>query len=309
MKFLLFEWMVGGGLFDSDSPLDEGDTFFQQGRAMFSAMADDLTAAGHQVVAPLDPRVYQSDPNALWAQKRENFEPIALRIDLRQTLFDLALEADQIILIAPESDAILAQCYRWIEAFSDKWFGGPLAWVELASDKNLMQDYLLANGIAVPPNEIESGNQWVAKPALGAGSEDVRVLAGAERIAEFKDSKNWRVEQYVSGKSVSVSVIANGGDCCFLPPTGQIFDNGSDRVIGPYVDAEYPLSDDHARRAVALAKQAVEVLPKFSGYIGIDMILADTGPDVVIEINPRMTMSYCYLPLELRRRWLDAFVA
>ena len=305
MKFLLFEWMVGGGMIESDCPLDQEDSFFKQGSAMFSAMAEDLIAAGNEVVAPMDARVYQLESTA-WAQKRKQFDPIPLRADLRQTLCDLAAGVDQILIIAPESDGILTQCYHWLEAFSDKWFGGPLPWIELASDKNRMQDYLDANGIAVPPSEIEFGNPWVTKPALGAGSEDVEVFTGTDRIDEFKDRQKWRVEQHVPGKSVSVSVIANGGDHFFLPPTGQIFDTRSDRAIGAYIGTEYPLNDRQNQRATALAKQTVEALPKFSGYIGIDMILADRGSDAVIEINPRMTMSYCHLPLELRRRWLEA---
>ena len=305
MKFLLFEWMVGGGMIESDSPLDQEDSFFKQGSAMFSAMAEDLIAAGNEVVAPMDARVYQLESTA-WAQKRKQFDPIPLRADLRQTLCDLAAGVDQILIIAPESDGILTQCYHWLEAFSDKWFGGPLPWIELASDKNRMQDYLDANGIAVPPSDMQSGQKWVAKPTQGAGSDDVRVFSGEDRKTEFRDRQKWRVEQYIQGKSVSVSIIDVGGNRCFLPPTGQIFDTRSDRAIGSYIGAEHPLNDDQARRATALAKQTVEVLPTFSGYIGIDMILADSGSDVVIEINPRMTMSYCHLPLELRRRWLEA---
>jgi predicted ATP-grasp superfamily ATP-dependent carboligase len=40
----------------------------------------------------------------------------------------------------------------------------------------------------------------------------------------------------------------------------------------------------------------VETSPNTIGYFGIDMILADDPDnDVVIEINPRLTTSYCYL--------------
>jgi predicted ATP-grasp superfamily ATP-dependent carboligase len=306
MKILLFEWLVGGGTIESDCPLDRKDCFFEQGSAMFSAMVDDFIATGHQVVAPIDVRISQTDPPAAWAQQRRNFHPVLVRTDLRQTLCNLAIDADQIFIIAPESDGILAQCYRWLEAFEDKWCAGPLDWIELASNKNRMQDYLDTNGIAVPPSAIDSGKPWVAKPVSGAGSEDVGVFCGVSRIDEFKDRQAWRVEQYVPGKPVSVSAIANGGSHRLLPPTGQIFDTLSDREMGAYVGAVYPLNNDEAGRATALAKQAVDVLPQFKGYIGIDMILADSGPDVVVEINPRMTMSYCHLPVELRRHWLQS---
>ncbi len=319
MKFLLFEWMVGGGLIESDSPLDQNDSFFKQGSAMFSAMAEDLIAVGHQVVAPLDPRVYQSPHAASWSRKRHHFEPVLLQNDLRETLADLAGGVDQIFIIAPESDGILVECYQGLEGVSAKWFGGPVAWVELASDKNQMQDYLHAHGIAVPPSTMDSGHTWIAKPTYGAGSEDVQIFTDANRKTEFQDRTKWRVEKYVPGRSVSVSIISAGGNHYFLPPTGQVFagsgarsdaglggPNGPSGAIGSYVGAEYPLPQHQIRRARTLAQQTVDVLPSFKGYIGIDMILADCGPDVVIEINPRMTMSYCHLPVELRRRWLEA---
>ncbi len=316
MNFLLFEWMVGGGLIESDCPLDQDDSFLKQGSAMFSALAEDLIAAGHDVVAPLDARICQSEHAAPWAEKRRHFSPVLIQGDLWQCLRDLALEADQIFIIAPESDGILAQCYQHLETFSEKWFGGPVAWIELASDKNRMQEYLGSHGIAVPPSEMESGLKWVAKPTQGAGSDDVQVFSDTNRKTEFQDRKKWRVEQFVPGKSVSISVINAGGNHFFLPPTGQIFDDrGIDSNVGPsgsigaYVGAEYPLDQHQTQRARALAQQTVDVLPTFNGYIGIDMILADDGPDGVVEINPRMTMSYCHLPEELRRGWLEAPVS
>ena len=312
MKFLLFEWMVGGGLIESNGSPDRDDPFFQQGSAMFSAMAADLIAAGHDVVAPLDERVFQLDSAASWTQKCQHFQPHPLAAELWQTLRRLAVDVDQILLIAPESDGILTQCYRELKAFKAKWFGGPLDWIELASNKNRMQEYLIAKDISVPPNVIAAGKKWVAKPVDGAGSDDVQVFTGAGRLKEFRDHQKWRVEQFVTGKSVSLSVVQFGGNVCFLPPTGQVF-AGSEagqnskpgRSIGAYIGTKYPLEESLADRSTALARQTVSVLPKLRGYIGIDMVLADDGPDVVIEINPRMTMSYCHLPLELRRRWLD----
>lgn len=312
MKFLLFEWMVGGGLIESDCPLDQADPFFRQGSAMFAAMAEDLIAVGHHVVAPLDERVCNAPLSVPWAMQRQHFDPVPLQTDLWQTLCDLASDVDQIFIIAPETDGILAECYHRLEVLAAKWFGGPLAWIELASDKNQLQKYLGRHGVAVPASELKSGLKWVAKPTQGAGSDDVRIFSGTHHNAEFQDCKKWRVEQFIAGKSVSVSVIKVGKNHFFLPATGQVFENDAadsnvsrSGSVGAYVGAEYPLGQQQSHRARVLAQQTVAVLPKFDGYIGIDMILADDGPDVVVEINPRMTMSYCHLPAELRRSWLQ----
>ena len=302
MRFLLFEWMVGGGLLESGQKFDFDDPFFKQGSAMFAAMAEDLIATGHEVIAPIDQRITQSRAMSDYKQTKANFEPTFIDSNLQRHLKSLAATADQIILIAPESDEILLKCFRWLQGFENKFFGGPQHWIELASNKNLMQTYLQTHGIDVPSNRIALGDRWVAKPALGAGGEGLIIFSDQTRLHKFKDRPDWRTEIYIPGKSVSVSIIRTDEDTCFLPPTGQIF---SDGPAMHYIGTEFPLSDGFIQRARRLAVQAVEVLPTFSGYIGIDMILADQGPDVVIEINPRMTMSYCNLPPEIRRKWLQ----
>lgn len=304
MKFLLFEWMVGGGLIASDELPHADDPFFQQGGAMFAAMAEDLIAAGHSVCATVDNRACATDVVKPWARQRPGYRPHLVEARLPQKLRALAITADQIILIAPECDGILSECYRWLESYEEKLLGGPVGWIELASNKNAMQSYLQSHGVPVPSTAIEPQQRWVAKPVDGAGSTDVQIFSTPRRLEAFQRSPNWRTEQYVAGKPVSVSVIGNLNDRCCLPPTGQIFSSGES---GHYSTAEFPLRADWADRARELAEQTVKILPEFRGYIGIDMVLAETGPDVVIEINPRMTMSYCHLPLKQRRQWLKGF--
>lgn len=325
-----------------DAPSTASDEpMLRQGAAMFSAIAADLIVGGHTVIAPIDQRVQAMGFWKALAPPQEHFQsaPFTGRRGeqkLPALLQSLAATCDLIIIIAPESDGILAQCYRWLNEYQEKWWGGPQQWIELASDKNLTQNYLHDRGIATPSQTIGHNQQWVAKPVSGAGSEQVHVFTGTRRLKELQTDPLWRVEAFVPGLPVSVTVINpimvdfTAGDSrptpspqpfLLLPPTGQRLDasksaqvtNGgigggkeSDhRPIGVYVGADYPLARSFAHRAEALARRTVGVLPTFSGYVGIDMVLADEGPDVVIEINPRVTMSYCHLPVEQRRSWID----
>ena len=307
MKVLVFEWMVGGGLLHANSPAvgmsDSDESFLKQGAAMFSAVTEDLIAAGHRVIAPLDPRIVELNLIEPRLSSSKQLEAIHVTTGLPQTLQTLASAADLIFLIAPECDQILADCYRWLMDEQDKWFGGPLPWIEMASDKNIMQSYLSSKGIAVPSQEIEPGQPWVAKPIDGAGCEGVQIFRSDDLLEKFRSQKQWRIEQFVAGESVSVSVIAVDDQIFFLPPTGQVFAAADGPAQGVYLQTQYPIEESLAARADSLSRQTVETLPKFSGYIGIDMVLAETGADVVVEINPRMTMSYCNLPLNKRRDW------
>jgi predicted ATP-grasp superfamily ATP-dependent carboligase len=47
------------------------------------------------------------------------------------------------------------------------------------------------------------------------------------------------------------------------------------------------------------AKQITQAIPGLNGFVGIDFILSEYGP-VLIEINPRLTLSYIHLKQQLR---------
>ena len=44
----------------------------------------------------------------------------------------------------------------------------------------------------------------------------------------------------------------------------------------------------------ALAGRIATALPGLWGYVGVDLVMTDRGP-VVLEVNPRLTTSYCGL--------------
>jgi predicted ATP-grasp superfamily ATP-dependent carboligase len=136
----------------------------------------------------------------------------------------------------------------------------------------------------------------VLKPDDGAGSEGVQLItdpSGLE-LARTLSAEHYRIESFVSGTPVSVSVLCGPEKNQILVPTGQVFDR---EPLGEYVGAHYPLAPEITLRAIRLAREAVLSLPATKGYVGIDMIISDKGPrfDCLIEVNPRLTMSYLKL--------------
>ena len=57
-------------------------------------------------------------------------------------------------------------------------------------------------------------------------------------------------------------------------------------------------AEPFATRACTLAEQALRTVPGLRGFVGVDLVLQNSvddqagSQDVVIELNPRMTMSY-----------------
>ena len=71
-----------------------------------------------------------------------------------------------------------------------------------------------------------------------------------------------------------------------------------------YAGGRLPLSRELNDRANRLARRALDTIPGLRGFVGLDLILADKPEDdTVIEINPRLTVSFvalrrlCYPPL------------
>jgi predicted ATP-grasp superfamily ATP-dependent carboligase len=107
---------------------------------------------------------------------------------------------------------------------------------------------------------------------------------------------------------VSVLCIAGGGSILPLDPCRQrLSEDGAFRYLGGSV----PLGEaELSERACALAVTAVGSFRDPGGFIGVDLLLGETGKDdQVIEINPRPTTSYCALrrrsPVNLAQLSLD----
>ena len=313
MKVLVFEWLVGGGLL-SKPPLPADDPLLLQGASMFAAVVDDCINCGAEVVAPIDRRIDIVLDGLLAFSEHPALQLFELdsRKTLEKQLLKIAAEVDYIMLIAPESDGILSQCLDWLDPHHAKLICQTVELTKRFANKNRTQLFLHESGIPVaaghpltdPRNSPTLGFPLVVKPADGAGGDDVFICHQqsdySNLVASKKLEKNtWRVEQFISGVPVSVSLAQSNCHQLILPPTGQQFEshNGAKgfKLLGHYSGTLFPLEETLANRATSLAHQVAQCIPTWRGYLGIDMVLADDGNDVVIEINPRMTMSYCHL--------------
>ena len=315
MKLLLFEWLSGGGLGPlPDGAFDANSSMMRQGREMLIAVCEDFLEAGVDVVLPLDKRIIGLVPDFAGAEK----VGIGDADDLENRLVEIAGDVDVIMLIAPETDCCLSTCIDWLQPFHSKLISPGQEFAKLASNKQATFDYLSAQRFDSYPQGIDFEKYWstklpvfplpaVLKPNDGAGSEEVRLITDwgdFERLASDQkpDFKNhqYRLEEFISGTAVSVSIICGPEQNYVLAPTVQIFDQ---KPFGHYVESGYPVESAIADRAIQLAIQAVSAMPPTQGYIGMDIVISDESSqhDSLIEINPRLTMSY----LKLRQIYND----
>ncbi len=299
MRILLFEWLTGGGQWISQEVPHPSCQFQQQGQSMLTTLARDFDENGVALTVLVDSRMTL---DLRGAQTVSVTSAQALPELLRQQ----AETCDWVLLIAPELDDCLLHCCQWLGPLEDKLISPNQNFVRLAADKQRTLEHLGRLGVPVPAgcrlsqlntNRSVIGLPAVVKPIDGAGSEQVQLIRHWSELEDFTQRDQWRVESFVPGHPVSVSVLCGNQDFRLLPPTGQQFDR---QPFGIYIGSVFPLPSAIAKRATELAGQAMHALPRTRGYLGIDMVIPDPiahpdHPAMVIEVNPRLTMSYVKL--------------
>ncbi len=148
------------------------------------------------------------------------------------------------------------------------------------------------DGDVLPPN----GGAWIVKPDDGAGSIGISLEANSHAALQAMraDSQYPRVLQpWCEGEALSLSLLCGDGQAILVSVNRQhvIVQNGRVLVGGLTVNALPRNSEEF----VALGKLMAATFPELWGYVGVDLIRDDDGVLRVLEINPRLTTSYCGL--------------
>lgn len=290
MRIFVGEYVCGGGLAhvprESVSP-----TLRTEGAAMLRALVADLTEVAETVVAvdkrlapPLEAtRTVEVGPEAsVWTQ-----------------WVDAARDCDGALIVAPESDGVLAKGVAMLRAGGVDVIAGSGDFLRVASDKLLTAKRMHSAGVGHPlylttsdrrfERRLRGFERYVVKPRDGCGTEEIRLFDSYEEAkGELHDGLI--LQGWVPGRAVSIALVASGAHQTFLPAVGQNLSEGDCRYAG----GRGPLESDDQRRATALASRAIAAMPPtVRGFVGLDLILGERpSEDCVIEINPRLTTSY-----------------
>lgn len=294
MRLLMYEYCcAGGGGLDALAP---------EGRAMLqSVVADAVTEGEHEIVA----LVAEGLSLALPAGVRVRRVAAAREFE---TLVAEATAADAVLIVAPETDGLLAARVAAVRAAGARVLAPEHTFVEIASDKQATIQALAAAGVPVPAGRALAVDEpWppafvrpaVRKARYGTGGDGFVVV---DRVAPAPPPARQpvRIEAFVAGTSVGVSCLCGPRGIHPLPPLRQIFTTTD--APRAYVGGE-PLADPAmAARAEALARRAIAAVARAAGgtetaagWIGVDVILGprdDGRDDRVLEINPRVTTSF-----------------
>jgi predicted ATP-grasp superfamily ATP-dependent carboligase len=289
MKFFAYEFITGGGLIRE--PLPSG--LAREGDLMARALARDLgDIPGVEVWISRDPRLFPLDGvHTLRPDPGE--DPLA-------AYRRMIRGCDAAWPVAPETGGMLESLSRATLEAGKALLGSRPEAVALAASKRATAQALADNGIAAVP-AFRDGDPlpdvpgpWVVKPDDGAGSTDTFLWPDRARAAEWLALRGpgFIAQPWIEGAALSLSALFADGEARLLAVNRQhlALKKGRITLVALSVNALPDADGRFARLAAGVAR----ALPGLWGYCGIDLVGTAAGP-VVVEVNPRLTTSWCAL--------------
>jgi predicted ATP-grasp superfamily ATP-dependent carboligase len=266
----------------------------------------DALAADAVRDAAVDVTVLVDDAIALTLPAEVHARPVPRGGEV-DALVAAACAADWTVIVAPETDGILASRVAAVRAAGGRVLGASDAFIAIAADKQATVNALAAAGVPVPAGRSLAAGETVPSGFCMPAVRKDRASVGCDGLQIIRDATvapaptATRLEAFVAGTPVGVSCLCGAAGIDVLPPMRQRF-TGGDRPL--YAGSDLLDDPQLARRAEALARRAMAAIDRAAGgdgaagWIGVDMILGlrdDGRDDRVLEVNPRLTTSFVWL--------------
>lgn len=289
MKLFVYEFVTGGGLAQEPLP----PSLVRDGDQMLRALVADLAELpGVRVLTTRDPRL----PPLV---DIETVNPAPGEEPSAAYQRGVAA-ADAAWPIAPETGGALERLARLTLAQGKVLLGcGPEA-VRVAASKRATIAALSQAGVAAVPTFARAGEvprlpgPWVVKPDDGAGCDGALLVEGWRAARQHLDAEPGRLvaQPWIEGDALSLSLVCGPGGLRLLSCNRQHVRLADRRLVLDGVDVNTVF--DRGERFARLAAAIAAAIPGLWGYVGVDLVRSRDGP-VVLEVNPRLTTSYCGL--------------
>jgi predicted ATP-grasp superfamily ATP-dependent carboligase len=144
------------------------------------------------------------------------------------------------------------------------------------------------------------GFPLVFKPLSGVSCQGISIVSNGNevkmainKIKAGSSNEFFLVQKFLLGVAASVSLVSSGVEAVPITLNEQLLalESSSSQLSSAYYGGVVPLRHPMEKKALQIARKAVEAVRGLQGYVGVDMVLTSEGP-VVMEINPRLTTSY-----------------
>ena len=293
MRLLVIEAVSSGLLREYSSSI------LSEGLSMLLAIANDLSKLGHEVSIVLSNEILKY----YIPITTQNIHIIKVDNLSIKAIAKILQDYDGVHIIAPESDNIL---YNILHSIEDKCvcLNSEAKVIKLISNKVYTLKTLERIGLNVPLTiEIKSTNDvfseevkslnfpLVIKPVVSVGCEDLRIIRSRDQLLQatqklLSKHNSVLIQEFVYGTPASISIVTDGKKYIPLSINRQFI---KFRRVG-YYGGYTPIKSIKLKNFQWLSK-IPKVFRGLKGYFGIDIVISD-GKPYIMEINPRLTVSY-----------------
>jgi len=305
LNLLIVEWISGGG--HSNQKLSS--SILSEGYAMLRCVISDCKTAGHKVTTFLDTRLTDFNP----PNKADDIIPISTRDEFYKKITEFSSLVEGVYVIAPESGQVLENIVEMVENSGGTSLNCKVNAIKHVSNKMSTYETLKKHEIQVPKtslvdtdeklNRIKSlaknlGYPVVFKPLEGVSCNGLSFVKTEKdiqmallKIAQESTREHFIIQKQITGKNASACVFSDGNKAKAVSLNKQFVSLSSPGDESKYYGGIIPYNHLLEKMALKTAERAVEGVKGLRGYVGVDMVLTDRE-SIVIEINPRLTVSY-----------------
>ena len=302
MKVFIFEYVCGGGFQDGSPPPD----LLRQGREMLQAALMDFSRLPDsvQVYTLIEERFAFDLPEGVQCRNPAG--------SWHDAWLGLVRQCDAVLVVAPEGERQLELLCSEVLEEDRKSLNCSLEAIRLTADKWALNRHLQASGIPavdtqvwIPAEPLPA--RGVIKPRYGAGCEETFVLDTASDMPALDPESPWVWQPWVPGEAVSLSLLAGEGEAEVLSCNRIHCENREGRLHVHGIETGGLDGDLQFREAAqVVASRVVAAVPGLRGYVGVDGMWQE-GSLTVLEINPRLTLTYAGLSMPLAEQMLRVF--
>ncbi|MBE6488940.1 MAG: ATP-grasp domain-containing protein [Methanosphaera stadtmanae] len=248
--------------------------------------------------------------HSIMMDELNNCNPIILDENLISWLDNNVKSYDYVLFIAPEDDYIQYEITRTIEKYDVNIIGCNSIASGICCSKSKSYEYVNENITKIPSlffnvDDVdmdfirsELSDNLLIKPDDKTSSDYIYHIHDMEQLMEILEEYQKNnitkciIQEYIKGRSVSVSLICNKKNIQILSVNSQIIKEESDKIT--YFGCESPINDEKEEQLHFLSKEIIKSIPGLCGFIGIDYIISEEKI-YFVEINSRITTPYIIL--------------
>lgn len=305
MNVLIFEYVSGGGYANQKL----SSSILSEAYGMLRSLVSDFKNAGHIITTLMDSRLVEFNA----PMEACKIIPVYAQNQIEKKIQELSSLVDYFYVIAPESGQILQKILQTVKDLGGISLNSEIDAVNQVSNKITAFKKFKQSGLKVPETVLldikekkeriryqikELEYPVIIKPLQGTScsglskvKDENEISKAIKKVTQETTSRQFVAQKLVKGQAASACVISTGDKATALSLNKQFVNLASPTGDSTYIGGVVPFKHSLEIEALRAAEKAVEAVNGLKGYVGVDLTLTDKEP-IVIEINPRLTVSY-----------------